>query len=111
MFTGSRVAGLRPDCYHYFVGVNTQRADLGLPQFDLPPGLTGLQSQSGDGVGDYLSACGRITLKLRVTSPPAQYTRGAWRPAGQETGVRFAHSTTLSWGAASSDITDLFVAR
>ena len=105
---------VRPNCYHYFVSVNTQRADLGLPQFDLPPAepffspnpVTELLiTDTGD----------RITLKLRVTGPPARYTLvQAARPV--RTGVRFVqHYTFLGllpppidgW----SDITDLFVAR
>jgi hypothetical protein len=105
---------VRPNGYHYFVSVNTQRADLGLPQFDLPPAEPVF---SPNPVTELVitDASSGITLKLRVTSPPAQYTlvQGA-QPV--RTAVRFVqHYTFLGllpppidgW----SDITNLFVAR
>jgi hypothetical protein len=105
---------VRPNCYHYFVSVNTQRADLGLPQFDLPPAEPLL---SPNPVAELVitNTGGRIMLKLRVASPPAQYTlvQGA---APIRSGVRCVqHFTFLGllppptdgW----SDITELYVAR
>jgi hypothetical protein len=105
---------VRPNGYHYFVSVNTQRADLGLAQFDLPPAEPVF---SPNPVTELVitDTGGEISLKLRVTGTPAQCTlvQGA-RPV--RTGVRFVqHYTFLGllpppidgW----SDITDLFVAR
>src|ERR1039458_331625 len=64
---------VRPNCYHYFVSVNPQRADLGLPQFDLPAAEPFF---SPNPVADLVvtNSDGRITLKLPVASPPARYT-------------------------------------
>ena len=109
--TGSR---LRLNGYTFFVSLNTRRADLGLAQFDLPPA----KPYFGDNPVVELAITntgGKITLKLRVSSPPAQYTlaQGA-RPVG--TGVRCVqHFPFLGllpppidgW----SDITELYVAR
>jgi len=97
-----------------FVSLNTRRADLGLPQFDLPPakpvfGRNPVAELAITNTG------GKITLKLRVPSPPAQYTlvQGA-RSVG--TAVRCVqHFPFLGllpppidgW----SDITELYVAR
>jgi hypothetical protein len=105
---------VRPNCYHYFVSVNTQRAKLGLPQFDFPPAepVFGPNPVAELVITD---TGGEITLKLRVTSPPAQYTllEGA---APVRTGVRSVqHFTFLGllpppidgW----SDITELYIAR
>jgi hypothetical protein len=105
---------VRPNCYHYFVSVNTQRADLNLPQFDLPPAEPVF---SPNPVAELVitNTGGKITLKLRVPSPPAQYTlvQGT-KPVG--TGVRCVqHFPFLGllpppidgW----SDITDLYKAR
>jgi hypothetical protein len=105
---------VRPNCYHYFVSVNTQRADLGLPQFDLPPAEPVF---SPNPVGELVitDIGGEITLKLRVPSPPAHYTlvQGA---APVRSGVRCVpHFTFLGllppptdgW----SDITALYRAR
>jgi hypothetical protein len=53
--------------------LNTRRADLGLPQFDLPPAEPVFRLNP---VAELVitNTGGRITLKLRVPSPPAQYT-------------------------------------
>jgi hypothetical protein len=105
---------VRPNCYHYFVSVNTQRADLGLPQFDLPPAEPVL---SPSPVADLVitNTNGRITLKLPVASPPARYTlvqaaapvRSAVRCVQHFTFLGFLPPPTDGW----SDITELYVAR
>jgi hypothetical protein len=97
-----------------FMSLNTRRADLDLPQFDLPPAAPVFKpnpvaelviTNTGD----------RITLKLRVPSPPAQYTlvQGV-RPL--RSGVRCVQKFPFlgllpppidGW----CDITELYVAR
>jgi len=59
--------------YHHFVSLNMGRADLGLPQFDLPPAEPVF---SANPVAELVATTtgGEFTLKLRVPSPPAQYT-------------------------------------
>jgi len=109
--TGRRV---RLNGYNFFVSLNLRRAVLGLSQFDLPPAKPDFPrnpvaelviTNTGD----------EITIKLRVPSPPAQYTlvQGA---APIRTGVRCVqHFPFLGllpppidgW----SDITALYVAR
>ena len=96
------------------LGVNTRRADLGLPQFDLPPAEPVFsRNPVGELVATYTG--GEFTLKLRVPRPPAQYTlvQGA-RPV--RTGVRCVQHfpflgllppPTDGW----SDITALYKAR
>ena len=109
--TGRRV---RLNCYNFFVSLNMRRADLGLPQFDLPPAEPVF---SPNPVAELVitNTGGRITLKLRVPSPPAQYTlvQGA---APARTGVRCVQHfrflgllppPTGGW----SDITEPYVAR
>jgi hypothetical protein len=109
--TGRRV---RLNCYHFFVRLNMRRADLGLPQFDLPPAEPVF---SPNPVAELVATNtgGKITLKLRVPSPPAQYTlvQGA---APVRSGVRCVqHFPSLGplpppkdgW----SDITELYKAR
>jgi hypothetical protein len=109
--TGRRV---RLNCYNFFASLNTRRADLGLPQFDLPPAEPVF---SPNPVAELVATNtgGKITLKLRVPSPPAQYTlvQGA---APVRTGVRCVQHfpflgllppPTDGW----SDITELYVAR
>jgi len=109
--TGRRV---RPNGYNFFVSLNTRRADLDLPQFDLPPAEP-VFSPSPVAELVITNTGGKITLKLRVPSPPAQYTllQGA---APVRTGVRCVqHFPFLGllpppkdgW----SDITELYVAR
>ena len=53
--------------------VNTQRAELGLPQFDLPPAEPVFGPNP---VAELVvtNTSGNITLKLGVPSPPAEYT-------------------------------------
>jgi hypothetical protein len=109
--TGRRV---RLNGYNFFVSLNTRRADLGLAQFDLPPakpvfGKNPVVELAITNTG------GKITLKVRLSGPPAQYmlVQGA-RPVG--TAVRCVqHFPFLGllpppidgW----SDITKLYVAR
>jgi hypothetical protein len=105
---------VRPNCYHYFVSVNTQRADLGLPQFDRPPAEPVF---SPNPVAELVitNARAEIMLKLRVPGLPAQYTL-VQAAAPVRSGVRCVqHFTFLGllpppkdgW----SDITELYVGR
>ena len=105
---------VRPNCYHYFVSVNTQRVELDLPQFDFPPAEPIF---SPNPVGELVITIidGEARLKLRVPSPPAQYTL-VQGPAPVRTGVRCVQHfpflgllppPTDGW----SDITELYVAR
>ena len=100
--------------YSYFVSVNTRRAELSLPLFDLPPAEA---TFSPNPVAELVVANtgGAITLKLPVPSLPAQYTlvQGA---APVSTGIRCVQHfpflgllppPTNGW----SDITELYVAR
>ncbi len=100
--------------YNFFVSLNTRRADLDLPQFDLPPAEPVFRPNP---VVELVitNIEGEITLKLRVPSPPAHYTlvQGA---VPVRTGVRcvqhfpflgFLPPPTDGW----SDITELYVAR
>ena len=105
---------VRLNCYNFFVSLNTRRADLGLPQFDLPPAEPVFRPYP---VAELVATNtgGNFTLKLRVPSPPAQYTlvQGA---APVRSGVRCVQHFPLlgllppptdGW----SDITELYVAR
>ena len=105
---------VRFNCYNFFVSLNTRRADLALPQFDLPPAEPVF---SPNPVAELVVTYpeGKFTLKLRVPSPPAQYTlvQGA---APVRSGVRcvqhfpllgFLPPPTDGW----SDITELYVSR
>jgi hypothetical protein len=79
----------RPVCLNgcnFFVSLNTRRADLGLPQFDLPPAEP-VFSPNPVAELAITNTGGRITLKLRVPSPPIQYTL-VQGPAPVRTGVR-----------------------
>ena len=109
--TGRRV---RLNGYNFFVSLNTRRADLDLPQFDLPPAEPVFRPNP---VAELVitNTGGKIMLKLRVPSPPAQYTL-VQGPAPVRTGVRrVQHFPFLGllpppidgW----SDITDRYVAR
>ncbi len=113
-FTDEEGHRLRLNGYNFFVGLNTRRADLGLAQFDLP---TARPVFGRNPVVELLitNIGGEITLKVRVTGMPAQYTlvQGG-KPVG--TGVRCVqHYPFLGllpppvdgW----SDITALYVAR
>jgi hypothetical protein len=109
--TGEEV---RRNGYNLFVSLNTRRADLDLPQFDLPPAEPVFSPNPVEEL--VITSIGsKTTIKLRVPSPPAQYTlvQGA---APVRTGVRcMQHFPYLGllptpidgW----SDITDLYVPR
>jgi len=108
---GERV---RLNCFKLFVSLNTRRADLGLPQFDVaPPEPVFDPSPVLDLDISYLE--GKCTIKLRVDGTPAQLilVQGA-RPV--RSCVRYVlHFPFLGllpppidgW----SDITGLYVAR
>ncbi len=113
-FAGDAGRQVHLNGYTFFVRTNLRRADLGLPQFDLPPAAPVF---SPNPVAELVvtSTGGGITLKLRVPSPPIRYTlvQGA---APVRTAVRCVqHYTFLGllpppqdgW----SDITALYVAR
>ena len=100
--------------YNYFVRVNSRRAHLGLPQFDLPPAEPAF---SPNPVAELVATNtgSAVTLKLRVPVPPAQYTlvQGA---SPVSAGIRCVQHfpflgclppATDGW----SDITALYVAR
>jgi hypothetical protein len=105
---------VRLNGYNFFASLNTRRADLGLAQFDFPPAEPVF---SPNPVAELVitNTGGKITLKLRVPSQPAEYTllQGA---APVRTGVRFVQHfpflgllppPTDGW----SDITELYMAR
>jgi hypothetical protein len=109
--TGRRV---RLHGYQHFVSLNTRRADLDLPQFDLPPAEPVFSQNPVDELVATFTG-GKFTLKLRVPGPTAQYTlvQGA---APVRSAVRYVHHFPFlgllpppkdGW----SDITDLYVAR
>jgi hypothetical protein len=109
--TGRRV---RLNGQNLFVSLNTRRADLGLAQFDLPPAKPVFPDNPVVELAITYTG-GEITLKLRLSGPPTQYTlvQGS-RPVG--TAVRCVqHFPFLGllpppvdgW----SDITELYVAR
>jgi hypothetical protein len=100
--------------YNFFASLNTWRADLGLPQFDLPPAEPVF---SPNPVAELMATNtgGKFTLKLHVPSPPAQYTL-VQAAAPVRYGVRCVQHfpflgllppPTDGW----SDITELYVAR
>jgi hypothetical protein len=108
---GQRV---RLNCFKLFVSLNTRRADLGLPHFDVAPAEPVFSTTP---VGELAIAYpeGRFTLKVRVEGTPAQLilVQGA-KPV--RSCVRFVqHFPFLGllpppidgW----SDITELYVAR
>jgi hypothetical protein len=95
--------------------LNTRRADLDLPQFDVPPAEPVFSPNSVVEL-DITNTGGKVTLKLHVPSPPAQYTllQGA---TPVRTGVRcvqhfpFLGLLTPPPIGGWSDITELYVAR
>ena len=108
---GSQV---RRTCYTLFVGLNTRRADLGLPQFDMPPAQPVFPKNP---VVELLvtNIGGRITIKLRILGSPTQYILvGGPRPV--RAAIRCVqHFPFLGLLPAPidgwSDITELYVAR
>ena len=105
---------VRRNGYNLFVSLNTRRADLGLPQFDVPPAEPVFSQNPVDELVATFTG-GKFSLKLRVPGPTAQYTlvQGA---APVRSGVRYVHHFPFlgllpppkdGW----SDITELYVAR
>ena len=108
---GERV---RLNCFKLFVSLNTRRADLGLPQFDVAPAEPRFDPSPVLDL-DISYPAGKCTIMLRVQGTPAQVilVRGA-RPV--RSGVRFVlHFPFLGllpppingW----SDITEMYIAR
>jgi hypothetical protein len=98
----------------FFLKINCIRAALGLPQFVTPP----LKPQfDANPVGELLATNegGKITLKLRVSSPPAQYTvvcGAAPCSAGRSSTQHYKILGFLPDPVDGlSDITDLYVAK
>jgi hypothetical protein len=109
--TGSRV---RRNCYNWFVSLNTRRADLGLPQFDVPPAEPVFPTNPVKELA-YTWTDGKFTLLARVEGTPGQLilVQGA-RPvsSGVQCVQHFPWLGLLpppkdGW----SNITDLYVAR
>ena len=101
--------------YNYFMKVNASRVHLGLSRFDLPPSRVPSFSPNPVAEVAVVETGGVISIKLRVSSQPGQYTlvQGA---APVSTGVRCVQqfrflgllpAPTDGW----SDITALYVAR
>ena len=99
---------------NFFVSLNVRRADLGLPQFDLPPPEPVFSLNPVDELVATFTG-GRFTLKLRVLGPTAQYTL-VYGAAPVGSAVRYVHHFPFlgllpppkdGW----SDITELYVAR
>ena len=108
---GERV---RLNGYNFFKRLNTRRADLGLPQFELPPAKPFFPPNP---VAELVitNIGGTIRLKLRATDQPAQYTL-VQGPAPKGSAVRLVQKYPLlgllpppkdGW----SDITELYIAR
>jgi hypothetical protein len=114
-YTVSRLGRRTPlNGYNYFVRINGARAHLGLGLFDLPPAVPTFGPNPVAELS-ITNTGGVIALKLRVPSPPAQYTvvQGA---APVSTGVRFVrHFPFLGFLPPPvdgwSDITALYVDR
>ena len=96
--TGRRV---RLNGYNFFASLNTRRADLDLPQFDFPPAEPIF---SPNLVAELVitNTGGRITLKLRVPSPPAQNMHMKLVDASTKNVVReeYFNSANSAWAAA-----------
>ena len=113
-FVNDQGQQVRLNCFKLFVSLNTRRADLGLPQFDVAPA----QPAFGDSPVKELAVTypeGKFTLKARVEGIPDQLilVQGA-RPV--RSSVRYVwHFPFLGllpppidgW----SDITEMYVAR
>lgn len=105
---------VRLNCFKLFVKVNTRRADLGLPQFDVAPAQP-VFSPSPVKELAVTYPDGKFTLKVRVDGTPAHYilAQGA-RPV--RSSVRSVQHFPLLGLLPSpidgwSDITELYVAR
>jgi hypothetical protein len=105
---------VRLNGYNFFASLNIRRADLNLPQFDLPPAEPVFSQNPVDELVAAFTG-GKFALKLRVPSPPAQYTL-VYGAAPVRSGVRYVqhyHFLDLlpppkdGW----SDIAELYVPR
>ena len=105
---------VRLNGYNFFVSLNARRADLGLPQFDVPPAEPVFSQNPVDELAATFTG-GKFTLKLRVPGPTAQYTL-VYGAAPVRSGVRYVHHFPFlgllpppkdGW----SDITELYAAR
>ena len=105
---------VRLNGYNLFVSLNTRRADLGLPQFDVPPAEPVFSQNPVEELVATFTG-GEFTLKLRVPGATAQYTL-VYGAAPVRSGVRYVHHFPFlellpppkdGW----SDITELYVAR
>jgi hypothetical protein len=105
---------VRLNGYNFFVSLNTRRADLGLPQFDLPPAEPAFPTNPVDELVATLTG-GKFSLKLHLSGPLAQHIL-VQAAAPVRSGVRYVHHFPLltllpppkdGW----SDITELYVAR
>ena len=105
---------VRLNCYNFFASLNIRRADLNLPQFDLPPAEPSFIKNPIDEL-TFSFAGGVPTIMLHVPSPPAEHTL-VYGAAPVRSGVRSVqhfHFLGLlpppkdGW----SDITELYVAR
>ena len=105
---------VRLNGYNFFASLNIRRADLNLPQFDLPPAEPVFSQNPVDELVAAFTG-GKFALKLRVQSPPAQYTL-VYGAAPLKSGVRYVqhfHFLDLlpppkdGW----SDIAELYVPR
>jgi hypothetical protein len=109
--TGTRV---QLNGYTFFVRINLRRADLDLPGFDLPPDEPIFNPNPVEELV-ITNIGGETTIKVRVPSPPAQYTL-VQGPAPTRTGVRCVqHFPFLGFLPAPIDgwsyITELYEAR
>ena len=100
--------------YNFFVSLNTRRADLGLPQFDLPPARPAFPPNPVEEIV-LINTAPTLTLKLRVSGPPAQHTL-VCGPAPVLSAVRYVdHFPFLGLlpppKDAWCDVTELYVAR
>ena len=113
-FVSEKGVLVRLNAYNLFVSLNVRRADLGLPQFDLPPAEPVF---SPNPVAELVitNTGDRFTIKLRVPGPTAQCTL-VYGAAPVRSGARYVqHFPFLGllpppkdgW----SDITELDVAR
>ena len=109
--TGEQV---RLSGYHLFVSLNVRRADLGLPQFDLPPAEPVFSQNPVEELAATLTG-GRFTLKVRVSGPMAQHTL-VYGAAPVRSAVRYVNHFPFlglltppkdGW----SELTDLYVTR
>ena len=101
-FINEKGRRVRLNCYNFFVSLNTRRADLGLPQFDLPPAKPVFPDNPVvELAATYIG--GEFTLKLRV-SARRRSTRWCKAPGRSGRGSG-ACSISLSWGCCHRRLT------